>query len=33
MELLEESPKTKDFKWLTKDDMRAAGKRPVDLDD
>ena len=32
-ELLEASPKTEDFKWLTKEDMRAAGRLPKDLDD
>ena len=31
-DLLEQSPKTDDFKWLTKDDMRAAGRLPKDLD-
>lgn len=31
MELLDKSPKTKEFKFLTKEDMRAQGRRPKDL--
>ena len=33
MKLLEASPKTEDFKWLTKEDMRAAGRLPKNLEE
>lgn len=31
LELANKFPKTDDFKWLTKDDTRASGRRPINL--